>query len=79
MWCGIIAATVFLKRHGASWRSLGLTLTVGLREWAVTLGLASTSARPVKKELKRITNDLNLIAGGCARQGSKTVGMWESL
>ncbi len=44
MWCGIIAATVFLKRYGASWRSLGLTLPVGVREWAVTLGLALTAA-----------------------------------
>jgi membrane protease YdiL (CAAX protease family) len=43
MWCGIIAATVFLKRYGASWRSLGLTLPVGVREWVVTLGLALTA------------------------------------
>jgi membrane protease YdiL (CAAX protease family) len=43
MWCGIIAATVFLKRYRVSWRSLGLTLPVGLREWAVTFGLALTA------------------------------------
>jgi membrane protease YdiL (CAAX protease family) len=43
MWCGIIIATVFLKRHGASWRGLGLSLPTGMREWAVTLGLALTA------------------------------------
>jgi membrane protease YdiL (CAAX protease family) len=43
MWCGIITATVFLKRYGASWRSVGLTLPVGVREWVVTLGLALTA------------------------------------
>lgn len=43
MWCGIIAATVFLKRHRASWRSLGLTWPTGVHEWAMTLGLALTA------------------------------------
>ena len=44
MWCGIIVATIFLKRSGESWRGLGLRLPLGVREWAVTLGLALASA-----------------------------------
>ena len=40
MWCGIIVATLMMKRHGASWGGLGLKLPRGGREWAVTLGLA---------------------------------------
>ena len=40
MWCGIIAATFLMKRRRATWGALGLILPRGLREWAVTLGLA---------------------------------------
>ena len=40
MWCGIFTATVFMKRRGARWSGLGLVLPAGLREWAITLGLA---------------------------------------
>ena len=44
MWCAIIVATICLKRSGESWRGLGLRLPLGIREWAVTLGLALASA-----------------------------------
>ena len=40
MWCGIVVATIFLKRRGTGWRSLGLMMPTGVREWGVTLGLA---------------------------------------
>ena len=40
MWCGIIVATVLLKRRNKSWRGLGLVLPTGIREWAITVGLA---------------------------------------
>ena len=40
MWCGILVATAFMTRRGASWRGLGLVLPRGGREWMVTLGLA---------------------------------------
>lgn len=47
MWCGIIVATLFMKRSGTSWRGLGLVLPTGFREWAVTLGLALLAAASV--------------------------------
>ena len=40
IWCGIIVATLFMKRAGISWRALGLVLPTGFRAWAATLGLA---------------------------------------
>ena len=40
IWCGIIVATLFMKRDGITWRALGLVLPTGFREWASTLGLA---------------------------------------
>ena len=40
MWCGIIVATLFMRRDGITWRSLGLVFPTGFREWASTLGLA---------------------------------------
>lgn len=40
MWCGIIVATLFMRRDGITWRSLGLVLPNRFREWASTLGLA---------------------------------------
>lgn len=40
MWCGIIVATVLLKRRNETWRGLGLVLPTGFREWAITVGLA---------------------------------------
>ena len=40
MWCGIIVATVLLRRRNQSWRGLGLVLPTGYREWGITVGLA---------------------------------------
>jgi len=40
IWCGIIVATLFMKRDGITWRALGLVLPTGFREWASTFGLA---------------------------------------
>jgi membrane protease YdiL (CAAX protease family) len=40
MWCGIIVATVLLRRRNQSWRGLGLVLPSGYREWGITVGLA---------------------------------------
>ena len=40
MWCGIIVATLFMRRDGITWRSLGLVLPTDFREWTSTLGLA---------------------------------------
>lgn len=40
IWCAILVATFVLRRNGISWAQLGLTLPKGLKEWAVTLGIA---------------------------------------
>lgn len=40
MWAGIIAATLFMKLRGATWRGLGLKLPKGPRDLGLTLGLA---------------------------------------
>ena len=40
MWCGIIVATLFMRRNGITWRSLGLVLPYRCSEWAATFGLA---------------------------------------
>jgi membrane protease YdiL (CAAX protease family) len=47
MWCGIIVATIFMKKRGAGWRGLGLVLPSGVREWAISLGLALLAAASV--------------------------------
>ncbi len=47
MWCGIIVATIFMKKRGASWRGLGLVLPSGIRDWAISLGLALLAAASV--------------------------------
>ncbi len=44
IWCGIVVATLFMKLDGITWRSLGLVLPTGFREWASTLGLALLAA-----------------------------------
>ena len=40
IWCGIIVATIFMKRPKEKWRKYGLTLPKGKREWAINIGLA---------------------------------------
>ncbi|WP_424964002.1 CPBP family intramembrane glutamic endopeptidase [Ekhidna sp.] len=40
IWCGIFAATYFMKKRKVNWKTLGLTFPKGKREWLTGLGLA---------------------------------------
>ncbi|WP_418637828.1 CPBP family intramembrane glutamic endopeptidase [Winogradskyella sp.] len=40
IWSAIFVATMFMKRRKTTWRSLGLGLPKGRREWLVNIGLA---------------------------------------
>ena len=40
MWAGIGVATLFMRRHGISWKGLGLTLPTGWKGWLKAIGVA---------------------------------------
>jgi len=40
MWVGIGTATLFMRQHGISWNSLGLTLPKGRTAWLKAVGIA---------------------------------------
>ena len=44
MWCGIIAATFFMKKRDITWKDRGLSLPVGAKNWLKSIGLAILTA-----------------------------------
>ncbi|WP_100642929.1 CPBP family intramembrane glutamic endopeptidase [Alteromonas facilis] len=40
MWCGIILATLFMRKQNISWRDKGLTLPHGMKGWLKAFGIA---------------------------------------
>jgi membrane protease YdiL (CAAX protease family) len=40
MWCGIVSATLFMRKHDTSWKDLGLGLPVGWKSWLKSIGMA---------------------------------------